>query len=323
MNRTPRVLVPVMAVVALGLGGCASEDNGESSGAPVAVDGEVGDTAAGDELMPDPCSLFTEDEITDIAGIRVDRMSENPGLSECWVDGDETIIFRFSAITPAAWTWAREYHSERAGVEALPGGSVGDDSYVTSGADVTVRLLTGRVQIEVSHSAFADASAAAEAAAAIARELLARADLSDMAAQAAVLPDVAPCELLTEDEFIDITGQPFSPFGGGPRPDGMRCTFTAPADEQGAASVTVSLEPTSPERFAAAMAQAADSDLVTGVEAAGVGEDSFAYRADLMGVTAFFVDARVGAVRVTVEVAETVDDAAVGGTVAELVFGKL
>lgn len=323
MNRYLSVLVTVVAIVALGLGGCVSDDNGESNGAPIVVDEMAGDGEADGQLVPDPCGLFTDDDVAGLAGIRVDGMSENPGLSECWVDGEEIIIFRFDAITPAAWTWAKDYHAAGGGVEALPGASVGDDSYVTSGADVTVRVLAGRIQIEVSHSAFSDASAAAEAAGAIARELLGRADLSRVAAEAATLPDVAPCELLTEDEFIDITGQPFSPFGGGPRPDGMRCTFTAPADEQGAASVTVSLEPTSPERFAAARAHAADSDMVTGMEAAGVGDDSFTYETDVMGVRSVLVDARVGDVRVTVEVAETGDDVTVGTTVAALVISKL
>jgi hypothetical protein len=328
MNRYRRVLLPAVLAVVLGLAGCAGDGQGRAGGAPVAGDGTAGDgtaggAAAGGELVPDPCGLFTEDEIAAIAGMRVDRMHENPGLSECWIDGDEIVIFHFAAITPAAWTWTREYHSSRTGVEALPGGSAGDDSYLTSGADVTVRLVTGRVQIEVSHSAFADGSAAADAAAAIARELLARADLSDAAARAAGLPDVAPCALLTEDEFIDITGRSFSMFGGGPRPDGMGCTFTASADEQGAASVAVSLAPTSPERFAAAMAQAAGSDLVTAVAAAGVGDVSFTYQMDVMGVTAFFVDARVEEVRVTVEVTEAGDDAAVGAAVAALVISKL
>jgi hypothetical protein len=323
MNRHLRVPVLGTAVVALALGGCASDGNGGSNGAPVAVDGLTDDATAADDLVPDPCGLFTEDEIADIAGMRVDRMSENPGLSECWIDGDEIIIYRFDAVTPSAWTWAREYHAAGVGVEALPGGSVGDDSYVTSGADLTVRLLTGRIQIEVSHSAFTGDPAATEAAGAIARELLSRADLVRAAAAAAALPDVAPCELLTEDEFLDLTGRPFSPVGGGPRPDGMRCTFTAPADEQGAAAITVSLEPTSPERFAATVAQAADSQTVTGLEAAGVGEDSFAYQMDVIGVRAFFVDARVGDVRVTVEVAETGDAPAVAAAVAALVISKL
>lgn len=44
----------------------------------------------------------------DIAGTAVTSLDDNG--DECRAQGEETIIFSFSAMTPAAWAWFKDPH---------------------------------------------------------------------------------------------------------------------------------------------------------------------------------------------------------------------
>lgn len=325
MTRLARALTAATAVVALSLASCGGGDSGGPGGGPGVPTGDgpaAVEPVADEGLVPAPCALFTEEEFADLAGIRVDRMDANPGLSECWVDGSEIIIYRFDLITPAAWDWNRSHFEERRDAGPLAGGGLGDDSYAMSGPDVKVLVHSGGVQIEVVHSAFGGDDEAFAASEAIARELLARADLSGVP-DVSVLPDVAPCQLLSEEEFTEVTGAPFTPFGTPRSPEALRCDFRGPAGEQGTPSVSITLEPISPEQFTAAKAEADRTGMITVVEVDAVGDDSYAFETSFMGAEAFYLVVRTGDTQVTVEVGQVADRAAAATATAQIVLGKL
>jgi hypothetical protein len=322
MTRLARALTAAAAVAVLSLASCGGTDSGGPGGGPGGDGPEAIGPVADEGLLPAPCALFTEEEVADLAGIRVDRMDANPGLSECWVDGSEIIIYRFDLITPAAWDWNRSHFEERRDAGPLAGGNLGDDSYAMSGPDVKVLVRTGGVQIAVSHSAFGGDEEAFEASEAIARELLARADLSEVP-DVSVLPDIAPCELLSEEEFTEVTGAPFTPSGTPRSPDALRCDFRGPMGELGTPNVSITLDPVSPEQFAAAKARSESTGMINLVEVDAVGDDSYAFETAFMGAEVFYVVVRTGATQVTVEVGQVEDRSAVATTAAQIVLGKL
>jgi hypothetical protein len=280
-----------------------ADDNRGHLGDPEAtvVDqvGGVGDHLG--SLFPDPCGLFTANELAELIGRDLDAVnSVDTYPSECTLDHG-FFSYRFEVVSQSAWdaTKAAAGAGFSAPAEPLPDGPLGDDSYHTATTGEShIYVLVGGVRLIVYDALTDDGSGGL----AVAAALLDRADLRALQEAAAAMPDVVACDLLTVDEFGEITGLPVDA-SSPPRVDGMRCVFGSLAQP---GRFEAELSPMSPDDFPAYKAFVDDFGMTSVVDASVIGDDSIAYT--VFGE--YRLEILVGATLLGLTVTDMDDDAA-------------
>lgn len=162
-----RVATIMLAWVALLLGGC-----GGNTDAPPA-DVSAGSIQTDTSSAPDPCSLLTDDEVSQDIGVRVTEKSgpRDDGLSgwtECrWtLEGDQSLTVVSRTESAAA---VHESGADRAGAEKVDG--LGDDAYYEL---PVMSVLADGVGLQLLYSSYAQEDTTREFLTALAHKAVGR-----------------------------------------------------------------------------------------------------------------------------------------------------